>query len=59
MARGIPADVIDGINSGIFELYGGVIHDAAGNDAADRNIPSGSWPSSSRLGSRYAKWPRG
>ncbi len=38
VARGVPADVIEGINSGIDELYGGVIRIAAGNDAAGRII---------------------
>ncbi len=38
VSGGIPADVIEGINSGIYELYGGVIRIAAGNDAAGRII---------------------
>ena len=38
VARGTPADLIDGINSGIYELYGGVIGIAAGNDVAGRII---------------------
>ena len=33
VARGIPADVIEGINSGIYELYGSVIRIAVGDQA--------------------------
>lgn len=38
VAGGIPADEMDGINSGIYELYGRVIRIAEGNDTAGRII---------------------
>ena len=38
VTRGTSADLIDGINSGIDELCGGLIRIAAGNDATGRII---------------------
>ena len=57
VARGIPAEVIDGIHSGKYELCGGVIRIAAGNGTAGRIIRHRKYPHVSQLRTAARKLP--